>query len=42
MEKLKPCPHCGSEAIIIGVSGVRAVCKNWDCQMAGPMLEPVK
>lgn len=36
MSELKPCPACGGEAIIISVGGVRAVCKNWDCQMKGP------
>lgn len=36
MTELKPCPACGGEAIIISVGGVRAACKNWDCQMKGP------
>ena len=36
MIELKPCPACGSEAIITGCGGLRAICKNWDCQMTGP------
>lgn len=36
MIELKPCPACGSDAIITGCGGVRAICKNWDCQMTGP------
>lgn len=36
MSELKPCPACGSEAVITGCGGLRAICKNWDCQMTGP------
>lgn len=36
MIELKPCPACGSEAVITGCGGVRAICGNWDCQMTGP------
>lgn len=36
MIELKPCPACGSEAVITGCGGLRAICKNWDCQMTGP------
>ena len=36
MRELKPCPACGSEAVITGCGGLRAICKNWDCQMTGP------
>ena len=38
MIELKPCPACGSEAIITGCGGLRAICKNWDCQMTGPRM----
>ena len=36
MSEFKPCPACGSEAVITGCGGLRAICKNWDCQMTGP------
>lgn len=36
MIELKPCPACGSEAIITGCGEKRAICKNWDCQLVGP------
>lgn len=36
MIELKPCPACGSAAVITGCGGLRAICKNWDCQMTGP------
>lgn len=36
MSELKPCQACGSEDIITGCGGLRAICKKLDCQMTGP------